>query len=381
MSHPLPLAGALCVGLLAAGCVASPDGASIYGDPPPGDPDLPRDEPPEGADLDIPDDVVWEDDVGSVWFCEGEDDPAFCSHDYLQLAEAVTGPGFDFGACRAEIVEEAVELSNRVESKGPPYNLWTSDELADGIIRESGLATLHDLRPRNDLLYVRVLASKPDDGHSDHFLVIQDPLLGDVPARRLVPNSPGPHPAILVLPGHPSQPDATVEFADLQHGRYLAQQGFDVLILSPRAYVGRPEHNAATAMLCAGMSMVAVRHLEALLLKALLTSLEGRGIVQGIALMGHSGGAVQANALARWDHSFDALVTDHFWPYVDVGPCEDDDTEMCVPDSHAPRLLPYADAIESKDEPTPVLPTHVQEYGYPEPDAIVTFLTEVFAGE
>jgi len=361
--------------ILLSGCVAPPETASLYGDPPPTE-----EEPPESKPgLDIPDDVVWGEELGTSWGCDGMDDPAFCSHDYVALAEGIVGPGFDFEACRADLVAEALDLWAQVEADGPPRTPWTISELAAGIREASGLAELRALRPRNIELHVTVVSSEMRDDHSDHFLVIRDPMLGEVPARRLVPNSPGPHPAVLVLPGHPSQPDATLEFADHQRGRFLAQNGYDVLILSPRAYSGRPEHDAATAMLCADLSMVAVRHLEALLLKRLLRSLEDTGIVDGVALMGHSGGSVQANALARWDHSFDAMVTDHFWPYVDVGPCQDDVDDFCVPDSHAPRLLPYADSIESKDDPDWVMPLHVQEYGYPEPEAIVSFLDDVFA--
>ena len=202
------------------------------------------------------------------------------------------------------------------------------------------------------------------------------PLLGDVPARRLIPRGDGPNPAILALPGHPSQPDATSEFADHHQGRRLAAAGYDVLILSPRAYVGMAEHLATTEMLCAGLSMVAIRHLEALVLKRVLTSLREAGIVTSIGLMGHSGGAVHANALARWDHSFDYLVTDHFWPYVDVGRCQGDDSSTCIADSNCPALLPYAESIESKEEPEWAMPITVQEYGYPDLDQLLGFLAE-----
>jgi hypothetical protein len=335
------------------------------------DPDPPD---PELVNFDIEDTVVLSDDLGASWSCDGEDEPSNCMDDYLAVAHRTLDDDFDLDACRAQVVRQAEELWAVVEVEWAPPNYWSTDELREGILEAIALPELHALRPANPELHVRVISSETLDGHIDSFLVIEDPLLGDVPARRLTPLVQGPNPAILVLPGHPSQPDPTVEFADDNHGRLLARAGYDVMILSQRAYNGLPEHLATTSMLCAGLSMVAVRHLEALLLKRVLQHLQDEGTVGPIALMGHSGGAVQSNALARWDESFDAYVTDHFWPYVDVGLCLGDDDSSCVADSHCPDLLPYATAIE--DDPGWAMPTHIQDYGYPDPDALIAFLDE-----
>lgn len=342
-------------------------------------PDEPR--PKLGFDLDIQDDVIFEHDLGAAWNCDGEDEPAFCMNDYLTLFDTLVDDDFDLEGCREDIVAEALELQAQVERDGIPAGNWGTDELREMILEGTGLRELRELRPPNPELHVRVISSEVSDGHTDSFLIIEDPLLGDLPVRRLSPLIEGPNPAILVLPGHPSMPDATIEFADNQHGRLLARAGYDVMILSPRAYSGLPEHLASTAMLCADLSMIAVRHLEALVLKRVLLHLQDIGTVGPIALMGHSGGAVQANVLARWDHSFDALVTDHFWWFVDVGLCTGDDDSHCVADSHCPNLLPFADAMEATENPDWAMPRHVQDYGYGDPHALIEFLRETVGSQ
>ncbi len=190
-------------------------------------------------------------------------------------------------------------------------------------------------------------------------LRIDDRRLGASDAVLLLPEGRGPHPAIVVHPGHGEGPDDHLE---RRFGRGLPAAGIAVLLLHPRAH----DSDAFAAdlteeLLLQGLTLVGLRVYELLAARAWLASRPDIDAGR-IALGGHSGGALVANLAVRLDPPPAALVTDLTSSYFSV-------EDGAWQDESAPDLPPLQDILA--DFSTAGAPVLQAPYGYPGGDAEV----------
>lgn len=298
-----------------------------------------------------------------------------CNGDYLALARRLA-PEVDLPACSAGIPARVRDLV-----AAPPAPA-TSPADPDGL-RAAVLAALGPADVLSNVddapLSVTRAGQGRVDGLLEERLLLADPLVGVVQVRLLWPEGPEPVPAVIGLPGHPDSDDADLEFLDRYHGRALARAGFLVAVPAWRAYdAWHAESEAASALLCAGSSLLAVRQREILLLSRFLRWLRAAGRVGRIGLLAHSGGSVAGNVLVRHHFGFDALVSDHAGPYAWGMPCDDEPgSAFCVEEETDFEMLPLR-ALVLDDAGVPQrVPVLRQEYGYPRgPSEAITFLRE-----
>jgi hypothetical protein len=130
-------------------------------------------------------------------------------------------------------------------------------------------------------------------------VVVRDRFAGEVPMRVFLPPGPGPHPAVIVLPGHAE--DGAFHFRQ-RYGQRLVDAGFAVVLVDFRAYRqdspgGRhPETDAARRFFCQGQNLGVMRAYEGLL--ALWASAAHPAIDGArLGVLGHSGGSSTAHLL------------------------------------------------------------------------------------
>ena len=141
---------------------------------------------------------------------------------------------------------------------------------------------------------------------------------------------------------------------------------------------GQAEHLATGSLLCAGLSMVAIRNYEALLVDKFLRYQRARGDVDRIAAVGHSEGSTTGNVLTRFHFGLDAWVYDVTTSYLNVQPCSDLPSLDCLIGETAPALYEHHWRINDPNNPVPVVPILEQEYAYPYgPDEVLAFLADV----
>lgn len=291
------------------------------------------------------------------WECEGH--PIHCVEDYVALARALSNDDPTLDACASALPDQLVDLG----LAEPPFDEWTPAELQADLI--AGLAMELFLDGLEERTLEVVLVDEHIDGAvREQTLLATDPLVGTMQWRLLWPAKvPEAGAAILALPGHPNQDDAAQEFIDQSNAHGYAEAGYLVALSSQRAYDSWYAESEANAyLLCAGSSLMAVRHYETLLLDRYLRALG----FEEVALLGHSGGSVALNALMRWDWRWSAAITDLESNYAYVLPCDEvGDSPWCLLDEVHPHLASRFPQINNNNLVDHVVPYLRQDYGYP----------------
>ncbi len=201
-------------------------------------------------------------------------------------------------------------------------------------------------------------------------MLLSDPIVGTFEALLLVPDSPGPHPAVLALHGHGEDARA---FHNLRFGQDYPAAGFAILMPTARvSNFDADEDRVARELLRNGLTFMSVRIYEALLGLRYLSAHEDVDPAR-IALVGHSGGASAANLVARVADrvpgvALAALVSDFTDTYAGAGP-------GWLLDAAAPGLHPWHPAIS--DLSLMKVPVLRLPYGFPDgPDPIFEFLAD-----
>lgn len=252
-------------------------------------------QPPAGA-------VRQKEDPAARWDCP---DFQICIDDYLRLAADPPGEAPPRSAVALE--QQLKDIRDERTLPRPVEQCPESATLRDEVEGAMGFRPFLDGVHRNtlDIITVRRV-DDPGRAYVEHQLLLDDPWVGRFPALLLVPKTPGPHPAVVGLPGHS---DSAWDFAERQFAPVLASAGTVVLALMTRGNASDPWEDFLTRrLLLAGSSTMAVRSYEALIgLKAL----QSRPEVDParVVLMGHSGGSVAAHLAVRLG-GFAALVAD-----------------------------------------------------------------------
>jgi len=187
------------------------------------------------------------------------------------------------------------------------------------------------LKARNDgpLRVIRFPSTQHGETMRTQLFLSAAPV-GRVPAliARPMNRSDAPLPAVLALPGHNTSAEDLLT-ATLPG---LVERGYVVMVPFFRGYHGvGAEHRATLELLCGGSSFTAIRHYEVLLALEYLEYLRARGQVGPIALVGHSGGAGIASALAWYQgERFAAVASDLVTTYINVT-YEQDDAGQPIP--------------------------------------------------
>ncbi|MFH1727237.1 MAG: hypothetical protein ABIA04_02315 [Pseudomonadota bacterium] len=188
-------------------------------------------------------------------------------------------------------------------------------------------------------------------------------------------------PAIIAFPGHGETAESHLadnvanDFiaTDIRKRfvRELANEGYLIFILNPRAYdMAEVETYSNEILLRNGHSLVGMRAYEILLAQKFLKWFPDVDNTK-IALMGHSGGSSASNIAIRLNHQFAALATDLLHDYMNSGMvdlewlwAQDQEEWAHVPmiDSFAPMVWPFSDAINQFD--TAIMPASFFPYGY-----------------
>ncbi len=368
--------GLMTMPLLACGPAAPPP--TIEEAP---DVEEPReDEEPPASALNV--EVV--DDPDAVWACDALGGPTTCAGDYLDLAAVLAPPELDLDACVDGAEQYYVDIvDGRIPLEEEEDWFPSADELADRVTEVLGLREWIDGIDDRPLVLTRRMQRTHETYVEEEFLV-SDPLVGTFELRFFRPFSDGPVPALIGMPGHPLSDDQTEDFLHEHHGYTYLEHGYAVAVLGFRAYdSGRAEHDAGVSLLCAGSSLTAVKNYEVLLVHKYLRLLEEQGGVDGVGLIGHSGGSVAGNALIRqvFDR-VDAYVTDLSSSYMNVQPCDSRNPRVeCVIDETMPALYRIHARINDFNNPTLTVPYVEQEYGYPDgPGEVLDFLDDVLRG-
>jgi len=195
-------------------------------------------------------------------------------------------------------------------------------------------------------------------------LALDDPWLGRFEVIVLLPEGPGPYPAIVVHPGHFE--DAR-SHRDQRYSKAIVDAGIAMAILTPRANDSHPtENNLSLELLKRGTSFMSIRLYELWLIRKLLRC---RSDIdpQRIGLLGHSGGAVVANMAIRIDSEWVAYVADLTGDYLNW-----DAQRGTVMDETAPRAHPFESYVN--DFTTSPVPMVMLPYEYGDGSAMVEFL-------
>lgn len=197
-------------------------------------------------------------------------------------------------------------------------------------------------------------------------LVIDDPWVGRFSAVFLRPDGSGPHPAVVVHPGHRERAEWHV---DNRFGASFPHNGVAILVIEPRMHDATEPVAALTAdLLAAGRSLLGLRAYEVM---AALEWLRAREDIDParLGVAGHSGGSAVVNLVWRLDPSLAALATDmesQYWSREPGGWADDT----------APLLAAITGQIGDRSGSRPVLRA---PYGYPEgPRSVVRFFTGAF---
>lgn len=248
---------------------------------------------------------------------DGRELPQGCTGELELAIQQLHGGPVD-AACVEQRGAELLALADAARTQGVDSVAAASSSELAALVR--GALSVDLMQSAQDVV-VEVGPAQQRDGYTYIDLVLRDGLLGSWPAALLVPFGEGPRPGVVMLPGHPGTIDgqetsAIIDTYGTRNGRLLAQHGFVVLITSFRAYdAGPAETGVSLQAACGGTSLAALHGRNAELARRFL---EGSGLVDSLAVMGHSGGSVTALLAGAWS-SWDAVVIDHFtrW-FLDV---------------------------------------------------------------
>jgi hypothetical protein len=303
-------------------------------------------QPPQEHPLVAAGDELFEFDLvdGSPTFdCGGTLEPQLCDGEILDLIQEINGGPVE-PSCIETMGQELVERTIEVHDNGAwTVEAITTAELATVVAEELAL-DLPD--PSSDPSTVQVGPMEHRDGYTWIDLVLEHPTMGSWPMALLVPFGPSPYPGAVFLPGHPGlgpdggQTSQLIDSYGTRNGRELARAGYVVLITSFRAYdSAQVESVANLAALCAGSSLAAIHARNAEISRQLL---DATGLVESIAVVGHSGGSIPAVLTASfglWEAVVFDLHTDWF-----LGVIATDDGLQVLSGVH-PGLTPYAPCI------------------------------------
>ena len=283
-----------------------------------------------------------------------------CVDDYLNYIQEEEPGKHARSEDQLEQALDSISGQNRSVFEGEP----SPGELRDGLIQAMNIShLLEGLNPR--ALKYQTTPITRSDNIQEHELVFEDPYIGRFRALFLLPTGTGPFPGIVAHPGH----SETAEYhRDNRYGRDLAEQGFAVLIIDPRANDGdKNETRVARQALLRGHTLVGLRAYEILLAQKFLRW-ESRVDGKRLGLQGHSGGSVVSNLVVRIDEGFAAYVSDLFSTYGIVLPRE----EGLLGDETSPEVYYWHASIE--DLTTSRVPMIQESYGYEEgPAAMFSF--------
>ncbi|MDP8222941.1 MAG: hypothetical protein P9L99_06240 [Candidatus Lernaella stagnicola] len=303
--------------------------------------------------------VQEETDLDAPWECEGNAGDCYEDfYDFLDLAGA-------YGDAIPEAELDAQIDAIRNDEVPLFEGALTAAELSDTLVTGLNFAFLHDgLYQR--LLTVTKIAEYDENGYTELNFLFDDPLTGTTLGVFLLPDGPGPHPAIVAVHGH--EGDAR-DFIENFGGVYYAQHGIAVLALTMRVLSGVPwEPTIARELLLGGFTLPAYRMAENLNAYRYLQYREDIDN-DSIGLMSHSGGNCSNNLLIRVASGFQAYVSDFTCTYGDI------DGGGNLASSFVPTIFPYHELVN--DFETAALPVFVGPYGYEglEED-ILAFFTE-----
>jgi len=267
--------------------------------------------------------------------------------EYIRNAEAWAKP---ISEQQLEAALDSISGENRSVFEGAT----TAEEIRSGLVEAMNIGHLLDgLDPRE--LKMRVISEEPLGEIQQYELLFEDPFVGLFRALLLMPPGRGPFPGIVAHPGHSERAS---DHRDLRHGKDLAERGFAVLLIDPRANDGaQHETRVARAALLQGHSMIGLRVYEILLAQKYMRWDE-RVIPGRLGLQGHSGGSVAGNLAVRIDDGFAAYVSDLFSTYGIVLERE----AGFLGDETSPAIYYWHASIE--DLTTSRMPMIQEPYGY-----------------
>lgn len=256
--------------------------------------------------------VLWDEDPDAPLPCPADArDGALCDRDATGWAEpydsffaqpeaqAAASPWPD---CSAELDRMGAA---RLESREWAETLDWEDGLSPRTLGRAAWAGVHmeflldDVQGRE--LRATVVAEERFADRVEQRVILQDRFAGRVPLLLVLPVSGGPHPAVVVHPGHAEDGAFHYRF---RFGGRLVEAGFAFAAVDFRAYRQddprgrRPEHDAAMRFFCAGQSLTTMRAYEGLLAQRAVAA---HPAVDGsrIGVLGHSGGSSTAH-LSMW---------------------------------------------------------------------------------
>jgi hypothetical protein len=234
------------------------------------------------------------------------------------LSLALAGPaGAQSCPEPARCIADYLALPSRVALIDPPL----SGEEVDGLVEALDEARLRagplvpgelekalGFGPLRAALGVPLAQVDTTDIAGGRALVFHDPLVGRLEGILLLPDGPGPFPAVLALHGHGDRAEV---FVDRHHGRDYPVRGIALLAITLRGMnIDEHEHLAARELMRHGLQLIGVRAYEALRALAYLRSLPEID-ARRTGLIGHSGGSSLGNLLVRLEPDLAAYVSDH----------------------------------------------------------------------
>lgn len=327
-----------------------------------------------------PDPISEKESIGRVWSCA--ETPYTCEADYLAFPDRARDwarPPEDCEALRLELQQMEVGEIPTPQHHGNLSTEALTNRLVDGTHIGFLLDGLAESPLSIEIISDQQVEPEPGGEVSEPRyrqleLLIEDPFVATthpIQALLLLPEGPGPHPAVVAMPGHH---ELAADHRDRRYGKYFPQHGYALLILSPRAYGDEAtEDHVSQTLLCEGFTFLGLRIYEALLG---LRYLRWRPDIDAnrVGLIGHSGGSVVLNALVRIDSTAGALVTDLTSQYLLFSNHPDaNDQTLCLGecygtylvDETAPGVFPYAQKIN--DFSTVSIPVLQLPYGYGDP--------------
>lgn len=264
-----------------------------------------------------------------------------CVGDYLDLGDRYPEVGVPTTVEELEAELRAIDPELDGQNPDPALLRGPTEGLSQEVLSAMGGCWLRGVAD-GDPLWITVTDEQERPGFVEQELVFEDDVAGPFGAILLLPaSSSAPAPALVVLPGHGEN---AAEWISLYHGERYPQRGIALLVLSPRAMcVDENEDRAARALLAAGSSVLAMRMYESV---RALRFLQALPQVDGarVGLMGHSTGSISANAIARTNAGFRALVSDlegNYYAYIN---------RPLMADVMAPRVYPWSTVINDLDD-------------------------------
>lgn len=314
-----------------------------------------------GGGGDVRGDVSEVQELGGALPCESVD---VCAAGYRDYAKRAGKGSTAVSASRLQrLGDELYNLKPMAPADAPP-----PDQLRPILAEQAGLTELlAGLDERR--LGVAVLQDEPWPGGRKLLLRFDDPWVGRFTALLLLPDGPGPHPAVIAHPGHGEDAAWTL---DNRFGAAFPAAGVALVVLEARVHAGDEFGSEVTReLLLRGRPLVGLRAYEILLLDRYLRSRADIDAAR-VGLVGHSGGSLVVN-LAMWlQPRFAALATDLFSGYWSV------DDEGKFIDESAVGLVLYQDILaDFSPLGRPVLKAR---YAYPDggEGQILPFFTDAF---